>query len=108
MGVTVREKDGAWWNFVNHQGKRKAKRVGVGEEGKRAARKAAEKIQAKLVLGDVSILAPKEKAAPVPTFKDVAADWERVAGPDLKRGTRISYMNAVAHRLYPTFGDLPI
>ena len=51
MGVTVRERDGAWWLFVNHQGKRKAKRVGVGDTGKTAARKAAEKIQARLVLG---------------------------------------------------------
>jgi hypothetical protein len=25
MGVTIRERDGAWWIFVNHQAKRKAK-----------------------------------------------------------------------------------
>lgn len=54
--MTVREKDGAWWIFVNHQGRRKAKRVGPGDSGKTAARKAAEKIQAKLVLGDLRIL----------------------------------------------------
>ncbi len=28
MGVQVREKDGNWWVFINHQGKRKAKRIG--------------------------------------------------------------------------------
>jgi site-specific recombinase XerD len=50
MGVKVKERDGAWWIFINHQGKRKAKRIGVREPGKRAARAAAEKIQAKLDL----------------------------------------------------------
>ena len=34
MGAKVREKDGAWWVFVNHQGRRKAKRIGVGKPGK--------------------------------------------------------------------------
>ena len=52
MGVTVREWKGAWWLFVNHQGQRKAKRVGTGEAGKRAAREAATKLQAKLTLGE--------------------------------------------------------
>lgn len=48
MGVKVREWKGAWWLFVNHEGQRKAKRVGTGEAGKRAALDAAAKIQAKL------------------------------------------------------------
>jgi len=68
MGVTVREKDGAWWIFVNHQGKRKAKAVGVGDAGKTVACKAAEKIQAKLVLGDLSILEEREPVKTVPRF----------------------------------------
>src|SRR5512137_2000660 len=111
MGVTVREKDGAWWIFVNHQGKRKAKRVGVGDAGKQAARKAAEKIQAKLVLGDLSILEPREEPKPVPTvptFREVAAGWELVKAPDLKRGTRITYADAIRKHLNAAFGDLPI
>jgi hypothetical protein len=28
MGVQVRQKDGKWYVFINHQGKRKAKCVG--------------------------------------------------------------------------------
>lgn len=35
MGVTIRERKGAWWIFINHQGSRKAKRVGVGAPAKR-------------------------------------------------------------------------
>jgi integrase len=52
MGVKVRERNGAWWLFIDHKGKRKAKRVGVGREGARAAKAAAEKIQARLALGE--------------------------------------------------------
>jgi integrase len=108
VGVTVREKDGAGWIFVNHQGKRKAKRVGVGDAGKHAARKAPEKIQAKLVLGDLSILEPKPAAKAAPTFRDVAVEWEQVKGPDLKRGTRIDYANIIRQHRNGAFGDLPI
>lgn len=67
MGVTVREWKGAWWLFVNHQGQRKAKRVGTGEAGKRAAREAATKIQAKLTLGEGLQEAPR-LADYVPTW----------------------------------------
>jgi hypothetical protein len=56
MGVQVKAWKGAWWIFVNHKGQRKAKRVGTGKEGHRAAIAAAKKIQARLVLGDLSLL----------------------------------------------------
>lgn len=61
MGVQVKAWKGAWWIFVNHKGQRKAKRVGTGKEGHRVAIAAAEKIQARLVLGDLSLL---EKSKP--------------------------------------------
>jgi hypothetical protein len=51
MGVTVREKprgSGIWWIFINHQGKRKSKKIG---KDRKLAVEAAEKIKAKLVLG---------------------------------------------------------
>ncbi len=51
MGVLVRERDGAWWIFINHQGQRKAKRIGVGEESKKAAKQVGLKLQARLALG---------------------------------------------------------
>jgi hypothetical protein len=56
MGVQVKAWKGACWIFVNHKGQRKAKRVGTGKEGHRAAIAAAEKFQARLVLGDLSLL----------------------------------------------------
>ena len=56
MGVQVKEWKGAWWIFVNHKGQRKAKRMGEGKTGHRVALTAAEKIQARLVLGNLSLL----------------------------------------------------
>ena len=64
MAVKVREWKGAWWVFVDHEGRRKAKRVGVGRTGKRAAETAAEQIQARLTLGDWSPLETTAPAAP--------------------------------------------
>jgi tRNA1Val (adenine37-N6)-methyltransferase len=56
MSVKVKMWKGAWWIFIDHYGRRKAKRVGTGKEGHRAEHLAAEKIQARLVLGDFSLL----------------------------------------------------
>ncbi len=106
MGVTVREKDGAWWVFVHHQGRRKAKRIGPGTKNRDAARIAAAKIAAKLALGEFGILETPEQK-PSPTFEQVAADWERVTSPNWKRGTQLTYANALRCRILPTFGTLP-
>jgi integrase len=108
MGVRVRQRDGAWWLFVNHQGKRKAKRVGPGEAGRKAAKEAAAKIQAKLALGDMSMLEAPAQTRAVPTFETVAKEWERVTSPSWKQGTRITYGNALRCRLLPVFGRLPV
>ncbi len=51
MGVKVRERNGAWWIFIDHRGKRKAKRIGTGASGKKAAHQVAQQIQARLALG---------------------------------------------------------
>jgi hypothetical protein len=61
MGVQVNVWKGAWWIFINHNGHRKAKQVGKGKECQKVARAAAEKIQARLVLGDLSL---QEEARP--------------------------------------------
>ena len=52
MSVKIKQHKGAWWIFINHQGKRKAKRIG---SSKRAAETAAEKIQAKIALGQFAV-----------------------------------------------------
>jgi integrase len=90
---------------VSHPG-RKAKRVGEGDPGKKAAKAAAAKIQAKLALGDLSILEVSDKPIQGPTVEEVAKEWERVAYPNWKRGTQITYGNALRCRLLPAFGKL--
>jgi len=86
--------------------------VGVGEVGKKAAHKAAELIQAKLVLGDMGIFAsavkPAETPRPATTFTDVAAEWERVNAPNWKKGTADTYGNIISKHLIPAFGARPI
>lgn len=52
MSVKVRERpkgSGMFWIFIDHQGKRKAKKIG---KDKRLANEVAKKIEAKLVLNE--------------------------------------------------------
>lgn len=60
MGVTIREWKGAWWIFINDHGTRKAKRIGTGAVGKKAAKQAAEQIQARLALGQTPFDQPPD------------------------------------------------
>ena len=59
MGVKIRQWKGAWWIFIDHQGMRKAKRIGVGEPAKKAAKQAAQQIQARLALGQPAFQSEK-------------------------------------------------
>lgn len=103
MGVKIRERDGAWWLFINHQGKRKAKRIGVGDAGKKAAKEAAAKIQAKLALGDLSALEPKERPL---TLREYAERWLTVyARVHCKEATVHNYERFLQLHVYPTLGD---
>ena len=75
MGVKVREKikgSGEWWVFINHQGRRKAKRVGVGRSGKKAAELAALKISARLAGGDTGPLDPPSVPTPRRPFSSLS------------------------------------
>ena len=69
MGVKVRERDGAWWLFIDHNGKRKAKRVGEGKQGKKAAELAATKIAARLAEGGPIALEPPTPTPDAPTLR---------------------------------------
>ena len=53
MGVRLRQKDGKWYVFINHQGQRKAKCIG---SDKRMAVQVQKQLEAKLALGDVGLL----------------------------------------------------
>ena len=65
MGVKVREKpknSGNWWIFIDHQGRRKAKKIG---RDKRVALAVAKKIEARLVLGELALVKRARKSSPV-------------------------------------------
>lgn len=112
MAVKVRQRDGAWWVFIDYQGQRKAKRVGTGKEGKKAAELAATKIAARLAEGGPIALDPptRAKPAPVPTFAAVAEEWLRryPALHAIRPGTLDNYRSFTEQHLLPYFGEGPI
>lgn len=106
MGVKVREKvkgSGEWWVFIDHQGKRRAKKVG---RDKAKAQEAAELIQAKLKLGEFDIHTEKEQ---VPTFGHYAETWINVTVPaTCKRSTSAGYAGILKNHVNPVFGKIPV
>jgi integrase len=106
MGVKVKERSddpGAWWLYIDHQGKRKAKRVGVGPKAKKAAELAAVQLRARLVQGDLSIFA--EVPAPVHmTFEMYARKWlAETITPHRKVRTADYYEQVLDTHLLPNF-----
>ena len=102
MGVKVREKvkgSGEWWLYIDHNGKRKAKKIG---RDKRTALEAAKQIGAKLVLGDVGLL---EKKEPCTLFREYASTWlDGYVKTALKISTYRGYKSILEHHLLPAFG----
>jgi integrase len=107
VAVKVRERNGAWWIFIDHGGQRKAKRVGTGRAGRKAAEAAAMQIAAKLASGDVGVLdsAPRR----VTTFSDFATDWLTTdVALRLKPATQENYRVAMERHWLPVLGALPL
>ena len=73
MGVRVREKppgSGTFWIFINHKGRRKSKKIGP-DEG--LANEVAQKIAAKLTLGEFDLIQDDKSEALA--FKDYCVLW---------------------------------
>lgn len=99
MAVKVKHHKGKWWIFIDHKGKRKAKCVGE----KRAAQQVAEKIQAKISLGQFAI---NEEKSQVPLFAEYGKRWlDTYAKVHLKPGTWQKYANDFRLHLKPVFGQ---
>jgi len=96
MAVKVKQHKGKWWIFINHKGKRKAKKVG----SKEAAMTAAKKIEAALTLGDFSLLDEKQ---PRP-FDEYFRQWLKTyAETHCKPSTVSGYEAAFRLYLLPCF-----
>ncbi|GKT10017.1 site-specific integrase [Desulforhabdus sp. TSK] len=106
MGVKVREKpagSGVWWLFIDHNGQRKAKKVGT---DKKLALEAAKKIEAKLTLKEFSI---NEEKPVIPTYGDYAKLWlETQIKPFRKPTTYERYHGLHRDYILPRFGKTSI
>jgi integrase len=106
MGVKVRDDppgSGVWFIFVNHKGKRFAKRVG---RDKRVANQIAKEVERQLASGDLGLL-PKNEPK-VPTFAVYSAGYLKKAVHTLKYSTWKDYDGNVRTYLSPAIGPLPI
>lgn len=106
MGVKVREKEpgsGIWWIFIDHQGHRKAKKIG---KNKKLALKVAEQIQAKLTLGAFRIDTEEKE---IPTFQAYAARWlDLYVKPLRRQSTYERYQQVLQRRVFPKIGRMPL
>lgn len=106
MGVRVREKprnSGNWYIFIEHHGKRKAKKIG---RDKKLALQVAKQIEAKLVLKDTGLL---EEKSEVPTFGDVANIWLKTYIKLLRRqSTYERYKGVLNTHVFPTIKNKDI
>ena len=107
MGVKVREKpenSGNWWIFIDHQGRRKAKKIG---RDKRVAEAVAKKIEARLVLGDLHL--SKDPDSKAPTFEEYATTWMTFNVPaTCKPSTEKDYRSILDNHVLPAFGKKPV
>jgi hypothetical protein len=91
MGVKVRQWKGAWWVFVDHKRRRKAKRIGTGQAGLRAAEDIAKAYEVQLTLGRFDF----SKASNI-TFEGYTVEWLETYGRTLKLGTLEKYTESTA------------
>ena len=107
MGVKVREKpknSGNWWIFIDHQGRRKAKKIG---RDKRVALEVAKKIEARLVLGELHL--SKEPENQAPSFEEYATTWMTFNVPaTCKPSTEKDYRSIIDNHVLPAFGKKPV
>jgi len=97
MGVKVKYWKGAWWVFVNHLGRRKAKRIG----DKETALKVAKAVRERLVRGDFNL----EPAADDETLRTFSDGWMKTAAGNLKASTITFYRMHLDSHILPALGD---
>ncbi|SPP64720.1 putative Phage integrase [Nitrospira lenta] len=99
MGVKVRERNGAWWIYIDHRGMRKAKRIGTGAAGKKAATQVAQQIQARLAIGHAAF----ETQQSGETFDSYSSMFLSRIEQTRKHTTHADYRKIVDRDLLPVF-----
>ena len=97
MAVKVRDFQGAWWIFIDHNGVRKAKRIGPGKLGKQAAERAKRELDARLVLGHPIMQAPRVRHS----FADYSSVFLQRIEQSRKHTTYTDYRKIIDRDLLP-------
>jgi integrase len=100
VSVKVRQRNGSWWIFIDHRGKRKAKKVRT----EKTARDVAAKLQARLILGDIGFLSDPQPTVEEPTFGKFANDWLELNPNGCKESTLAFYRDYHKRYINPRFG----
>ena len=107
MGVKVREKkkdSGVWWIFIDHQGRRRAKKIG---RDKKVAENIAKKVEAKLALGDMGLV--ENKTVTAATFEEYANTWKTLTVPATCKPSTVSdYQGILKNHVLPVFGKTTV
>ena len=91
-----------WWLFIDHAGRKKAKKM----KSKEAAEDVAKKTEAKLTLGEFKIEVPEEPVRKIPTFKEYAEKWIKAYVDDnLSWSTQNNFRNLLNKHIYPVIAS---
>ncbi len=104
MAVKVKAWKGAWWVFIDHHGQRKAKRIGAGAPGKKAAQQVAHRIQACLVLGQTAFDHPGAGL----TLDAFAETFLQRIRQTRKFSTHEGYQQTLTRNIKPMLGKLDL
>ncbi len=96
MGVKVRFYRGAWWVFINHRGRRKAKRIGDRD----TARRVGQAIRERLALGDLNL----DVSGAGSRLQPYAERWLENATVSLKASTVAFYRGNLTLHVFPALG----
>jgi len=95
MAVTVREKikgSNEWWIFINHQGKRRSKKIG----DKSTATHVAKEIRARLAKDELGFLEEKK-----PTLASFGEKYVNDPSKDWTINTRTNYLSSFGNHIKP-------
>jgi integrase len=106
MGAKLKKVHGAWYLYVDHQGKRKCKKIGL---DRRIAEAVRRQVEAKLALGDLAIFGATDHAPRMPMFGTYADQWlKEYARIECKTSTTDGYEGVLRNYLRPRFATMPL
>jgi integrase len=95
MGVRVKFHKGAWWIFIHHEGRRRAKKIGDRDAAKRIAQQVRER------LAGEELYLPRTDSE---TLEQYASAWLESASGNLKGSTVRFYRDNLRRHILPQLG----